>query len=40
MEHCPTCNLQYKRMKKYNHDLTKTHIAANCQYHCKRGKKY
>ena len=26
MEYCPTCNLQYKRINKYSHELTKTHI--------------
>ena len=29
MEHCPTCNLQYKRINIYNHELTNTHLAAN-----------
>ena len=28
MEHCPTCNLQYKGNNKYNHELTNTHLAA------------
>ena len=31
MEHCPTCNLQYKLNNKYKHDLTNTHLAANNQ---------
>ena len=31
MEHCLTCNLQYKRKNKYNHELTNTHHAANNQ---------
>ena len=39
MEHCPTCNLQYKRNKKYNHELTNTHLAANNQYYCQQCKK-
>ena len=39
MEHCPTCNLQYKRNNKYNRDLTNTHLAANNQYYCQQFKK-
>ena len=39
MEHCPTCNLQYKRNKKYNHEGTNTQLAANNQYHCQQCKK-
>ena len=39
MEHCPTCNLQYKRNNKYNHELTNTHLAANNQYYCRQCKK-
>ena len=39
MEHCPTCNLHYKRNNKYNHELTNTHLTANNRYYrqqCKR----
>ena len=36
MEHCPTCNLQYKRNKKYNHELTNKHLTANNQYYCQQ----
>ena len=39
MEHCPTCNSQYKRNIKYNHELTNTHLAANNQYYCQQCKK-
>ena len=39
MEHCPTCNLQYKRNNKYNHELTNTHLAANNQYYCQQCKR-
>ena len=39
MEHCPTCNLQYKRNIKYNHELTNTILAANNQYYCQQGKR-
>ena len=39
MEHCPTCNLQYKRINNYNQDLTNTHLAANNQYYCQQCKK-
>ena len=39
MEHCPTCNLHYKRNNKYNHDLTNTHLAANNQYYCQQCKR-
>ena len=39
MEHCPTCNLQYKRNNKYNHELTNTHLATNNQIHCQQCKK-
>ena len=39
MEHWPNCNLQYKRNKKYNHELTNTHLAANNQYYCQQYKK-
>ena len=39
MEHCPTCNLQYKRNNKYNHELTNTHLAANNQYYCEQCKR-
>ena len=38
MEHCPTCNLQYKRNNKHNHELTNTHLAANNQYYCRQCK--
>ena len=38
METCPTCNLQYKRNNKYNHDLTNAHLAANNQYYCQQCK--
>ena len=38
MEHCPTCNLQYKRNNKYNHEITNTHLAANNQYYCQQCK--
>ena len=38
MEHCPTCNSQYKRNNKYNHELTNTHLAANNQYYCQQCK--
>ena len=31
MEHCPTCNLKYKRNNKYNLELTNTHLAAKNQ---------
>ena len=31
MEHCPTCNLHYKRNNNKNHELTNTHLAANNQ---------
>ena len=36
MEHCPTCNSQYKRNNKYNHELTNTHLAAISQYFCQQ----
>ena len=39
MEHCPTCNLQYKRNNKYNHEITNTHLAANNQYYCQQCKR-
>ena len=39
MEHCPTCNLQYKRNNKYNHELTNVHLAANNQYYCQQCKR-
>ena len=39
MEHCPTCNLQYKRNDTYNRDLINTHLAANNQYCCQQCKK-
>ena len=39
MENCPTCNLQYKRNIKHNHELTNTHIAANNQNYCLQGKR-
>ena len=39
MEHCPTCNLQYKRINNYNLDLTNTHLAANNQCYCQQCKK-
>ena len=39
MEHCPTCNLQYKRNNIYNHDLTITHRAAKNQYYCQQCEK-
>ena len=38
MEHCPTCNLQYKWNNKYNHELTNTYLAANNQYYCQQCK--
>ena len=37
MEHCATCNLQYKQNKK-NHELTNTHLAANNEYYCPKCK--
>ena len=40
MEHCPTCNLQYKRNKKYNHEITNAHLAANNQYYVNNVKEY
>ena len=39
MEHCPTCNLQYKRNNRYKHELTNTHLAAINQYYCQQCKK-
>ena len=39
MEHCPTCNLQYKRNNKHNLELTNTHLAANNQYYCQQCKR-
>ena len=39
MEHCPTCNLQYKRNNKYNHELTNAHLAAINQYYCPQCKR-
>ena len=39
MESCPTCNLQYKRNNKDNHELTNTHLAEIDQFYyqqCKR----
>ena len=39
MEHSPTCNLQNKRNKKYNHELTNTHLEANNQYYCQQCKR-
>ena len=39
MEHCPTCNLQYKRNNKNNHELTNTHLAATNQYYCQQCKR-
>ena len=39
MEHCPTCNLQYKRNNKYNHELTNAHLAAINQYYCQQCKR-
>ena len=39
MEHCPTCNLQYQRNNKYNHELTNTHLTANNQYYCQQCKR-
>ena len=39
MERCPTCNLQYKRKNKYNHDLTNTHLAADNQNFCQQCKR-
>ena len=38
MELCPTCNSQYKRNNKYNHELFNTHLAANNQYYCQQCK--
>ena len=38
MENCPTCNLQYKRNIKYNHELTNRHRAAINQYYCQQCK--
>ena len=39
MEPCPTCNLKYKRIIKYNHESTNTHLAANNQYQCQQCKR-
>ena len=39
MEHCPACNLQYKRNSIYNHELTNTHLAANNQNYCQHCKR-
>ena len=39
MQHCPTCNSQYKRKNKYNHEVTNTHLAANNQYYCQNCQK-
>ena len=39
MERSPTCNLQYKRNIKYNHELPYTHLAANIQNYCQQCKK-
>ena len=39
MEHCPTCNLQYKRNNKFNHELTNAHLAASNQYYCQQCKR-
>ena len=39
MQHCPTCNLQYKRNKKYNRDLTNTIFAAYNQHYCQQCKR-
>ena len=39
MEHCPTCNLQYKRNNKFNHELTNTHLAASNHYYCQQRKR-
>ena len=39
MEHCPTCNLQFKRNNKHNHELTNTDLAANNQYYCQQCKR-
>ena len=39
MEHCPTCNLQYKRNNKYYHELTNTHFAADSHYYCQQSKR-
>ena len=36
MEHCQTCNLQYKRNNIYNHELTNIHLAADNQYYCQQ----
>ena len=39
MEHCATCNLQYKRSNKYNLELTNTHLAATNHYYCQQCKR-
>ena len=39
MEYCPTCNLQYKRNNKYNHELINAHLAAINQYYCQQCKR-
>ena len=39
MDTCRFCNLQYKRIIKYNHELNDTHLAANYQYFCEQGKR-
>ena len=39
MEHSQTCNLQYKRNIRYNHELTNTQLAAHNQYYCQQCKK-
>ena len=38
MERCPTCNLQYKRNNKYNHELVNTHLSAIDQCYCQQCK--
>ena len=38
MQTCKACNLQYKRSKKYNHELTNTHLAVNNQNYCNQCK--
>ena len=39
METCPICNLQYKTIKEYNHELTNAHLASNYQNFCEQGER-
>ena len=39
MEHCPTCNLHYKRNNNYNHESTNTHLAVINQNYCQQCKR-